>query len=261
MSIWGKIVGASAGFALGGPLGALLGAAAGHAVDRLAGGRRAGDRRTGDRPTTTAAEALRRDRQASKQLAFTIGVIVLGAKMAKADGLVTRDEIAAFRRIFQVPEHEQGNVAWLFNRARREAAGFEPYARQIAGLFHRRSRVLEELLDGLFHIARADGVVTPAEIDYLAQVAEIFGFDEADFDRIRTAHLGPDPGDPYRLLGVTRAMSDQEIRAAYRRLARETHPDRLIAKGMPQEFVDLANEKMATINAAWDRVAQERGLR
>ncbi len=197
----------------------------------------------------------------TKQIAFTIGVIVLGAKMAKADGVVTPDEVVAFREVFQVPPNEMKNVGRLFDRARRDAHGYEPYARQIAGLFQANPRVLEDLLDGLFHIAKADNVIHPAELEYLKSVAQIFGFDEHEFARIREAHLGPDKADPYTVLGVERAISDTELKSAYRKLIREYHPDTLIAQGMPQEFIDVANNKLAAINDAYDRVEKERELK
>jgi DnaJ like chaperone protein len=240
MSIWGKVLGGAAGFAMGGPLGALIGAVAGHAVDRL--------------------RAEPEEADATKRIGFTIGVIVLGAKMAKADGVVTRDEIEAFRQVFHVPAEEQRHVARLFNQARRDAHGYEPYARQIANMLHDNPRELEVLLDCLFHIAKADGHIHPEEIAYVRDVAAIFGFDEHAFQRIREAHIGPDQSDPYHILGVERATSDDDIRAAYRQLSRENHPDRLIAQGLPQEFIEIANEKMATINGAYDQVRKERGL-
>lgn len=249
MSIWGKIIGGAAGFALGGPLGALLGALAGHAADKYVGAE------------VAALEGPEGDARAgTRQIAFTIAVIALGAKMAKADGQVDRSEVAAFKEVFQVPASETANVARVFDLAKRDARGFEPYAQQIAKLFRRGHPVLEELLDGLFHIARADGKVQDAEIAYLAEVARLFGFSEADFARIREANVGPDKADPYTILGVTRAMSNDEIRAAWRKLARDNHPDRLIAQGLPEEFVTLANQKLATINAAYDKVAKERGI-
>jgi DnaJ like chaperone protein len=254
MSIWGKILGGAAGFALGGPFGALLGAVAGHAVDML---------REANLEQESSAGAQPRpgdERAATRQIAFTIAVIVLGAKMAKADGRVTREEITAFREVFQVPPDELKYVGRLFDQARRDAHGFEPYARQIARMFPRRSKVLEELIDGLFHIAKADGRVSGEEETFLKRVAHIFGFAETDFERIRQSHLGPSESDPYAILGVTRAASDAEIKSAWRRLIRETHPDRLIAKGMPKEFVDLATQKMARINAAYDQIAKERSL-
>lgn len=249
MSIWGKIIGGAAGFALGGPLGALLGALAGHAADKY---------------VEAEAPALEgpggEDRAATRQIAFTIAVIALGAKMAKADGQVDRSEVAAFKEVFQVPASETANVARIFDLAKRDARGFEPYARQIAKMFRKDSPVLEELLDGLFHIARADGRIHDSEIAYLAEVAQLFGFSEADFARIREANVGPDKADPYTILGVTRTMSNDEIRAAWRKLVRDNHPDRLIAQGLPEEFVMLANQKVATINAAYDKVAKERGI-
>lgn len=243
MSIWGKIVGSAAGLALGGPLGALLGGLAGHAVDRMR-------EDSEDDPT--------------RHIAFTIGVIALGAKMAKADGRVTADEVRAFRQVFRIPPDEEKNVGRLFDQAKRDARGFEPYARQIAGLFRDNPAVLEELLGALFHIARADGVIHADELTYLREVARIFGFDDDAFERIRIEHLGPAAvadTDPYRLLGVAADADDATIKAAHRRLVRENHPDVLTAQGLPPEFVDLANEKLATINAAYDRIKAERQMR
>jgi len=253
MSIWGKIIGGATGFALGGPLGALLGALAGHAADKYVGAEVAAL----EGPDGSIDPG---DRTGTRQIAFTIAVIALGAKMAKADGQVDRSEIAAFKEVFQVPASETANVARVFDLAKRDARGFEPYAHQIAKMFRKGHPVLEELLDGLFHIARADGKVHDSEIAYLAEVARLFGFTEADFARIREANVGPDKADPYTILGVTRAMSNDEIRAAWRKLARDNHPDRLIAQGLPEEFVALANQKLATINAAYDKVAKERGI-
>ena len=247
MSIWGKIIGGTAGFALGGPLGAIFGGLAGHAFDKM---------REGGRAPADEGEP-----NGTKQIAFTIGVIVLGAKMAKADGVVTPDEIAAFREVFHVPPGEMKHVAKVFDRARRDAQGFEPYARQIASLFKENQAVLEDLMDGLFHIAKADNVIHPGELSYLQSVAEIFGFDEHEFERIRASHLGPDAADPYTVLGVPHDISDEELKKRYRALIREHHPDRLIAEGMPQEFVDVANDKLATINDAYDRVEKQRGMK
>lgn len=241
MSIWGKIIGGAAGFALGGPLGGLLGGLAGHAVDRLSG------------PVEEGGDG-------TKQIAFTIGVIVLGAKLAKADGKVTRDEVSAFREVFHIPPDEVKNVGRLFDQARKDSHGFEPYAKQIGRMFQHNPTVLEELIGGLFHIARADGKVTQEELAYIQRVAEIFGFDSANWDRIRAANVGPDQADPYTILGVTRDQSDADIKAAHRKLVLENHPDRLMADGLPQEFIDLANEKLATINAAYDRIRKERDI-
>jgi DnaJ like chaperone protein len=250
MSIWGKIIGGVAGFALGGPLGALLGAIAGHAADRRL-----------EQAEPAAQDDLSLDeRSATRQIAFTIAVVVLGAKMAKADGVVSRAEVAAFKEVFQVPSNEIKNVARLFDQAKADPAGFEPYAKQVARMFRKDHPVLEELLDGLFHIAKADGGVHDAEIAFLKSVANIFGLDENDFARLREGHLGSDKADPYTILGTNRMASNEEIKQAWRKLVRDTHPDKLMAQGLPHEFVELANEKLATINAAYDKVAKERGI-
>ena len=243
MSIWGKILGGAAGLALGGPLGALIGAVAGHAVDKLR-----------EAPTDETAG------DATKQIAFTIGVIVLGAKMAKADGVVTRDEVTAFKQMFRIPPDEVKNVGRLFDQARRDSQGFEPYAKQIARMFKDNPAVLEELVRGLFHIARADGKVTDDELEYLAGVAEIFGFSESQWHRIYGENVSPSNVDPFELLGVSRESTNDEIKSAHRKLVLENHPDRLIAQGMPQEFVDLANEKLANINAAYDQIRKLRDI-
>lgn len=247
MSIWGKIIGGTAGFAIGGPLGALLGALAGHAIDREL--------------EPEALPARPDDRRATREIAFTIAVIALGAKMAKADGRVSREEVAAFRQVFKVPPEEIGNVARVFDQAKRDVAGYDAYARQLAGMFKPGHAVLEELIDGLFHIAGADGVVHDAEIAFIHDVSRIFGFSDADFARQREANLGHDIADPYTILGVRRDQGNDEIRAAWRKLVRENHPDRLMSQGLPEEFVTMANEKVAAINAAYDRIAKERGIK
>ncbi|TVR80214.1 MAG: molecular chaperone DjiA [Rhodospirillales bacterium] len=247
MSIWGKIIGSFAGFAMGGPLGALIGAVAGHAVDRIraeqAGIPHDGPSLLGD---------------GARQVAFTVAVIALGAKMAKVDGTVTRAEIDAFKQVFHVPPGEMRNVARIFDMAKRDAGGFEPYARQVAALFRDEPTLLEELLAGLFHIAQADGPVKPAELAYLRQVADIFGLDHRGFERVHAMFAGRGEPDAYDVLGVDRSAGSDEIKATYRRLIRENHPDTLVAKGMPQEFIDVANQRMAAINAAYDRIRKER---
>jgi len=259
MTIWGKIFGGAAGFALGGPLGAVLGGLAGHAVDRMRDSTQA--LLDQDGPIGEAeAEADHRADDNTKRVAFTIAVIVLGAKMAKADGVVTKDEIQAFREVFHVPPDEMKNVGRVFNQARKDSRGFEPYARQVGRMFRNNPAVLEELLDGLFHIAKADGEVTDGERAYLEQVAAIFGLDQAAWERVLANNLNSQDHDPYELLGVSRDATDDEVKRAYRNLVKENHPDRLVSQGMPQEFIDVANEKLATINGAYDRIRQQRGI-
>ncbi|MBC8338144.1 MAG: co-chaperone DjlA [Rhodospirillales bacterium] len=250
MSIWGKVIGGVGGFAIGGPLGAIMGAVAGHAYDKM---------KAGGSETFT-------DDNAARQVAFTTAIIVLSAKMAKADGQVTRDEVDAFKQLFSIPPDEMKNVGRLFDEAKRDSKGFEPYAEQISMLFAHEPMVLEELMGGLFHIARADGSIHPEEQKFLRKTALIFGFTETEFERLKAIHMGQagrekKEADPYQVLGMSRDVSDTEVKKAYRKLIRENHPDTLIAKGMPQEFIDVANEKMAAINAAYDLIEKERGLK
>ena len=244
MSIWGKVIGSFAGFALGGPLGAFIGGVAGHAVDKIREEQSLAELEGGQEGLAAGA----------KQVAFTVAVIVLGAKMAKVDGAVSRAEVEAFKQVFHVPPNEIRNVGRIFDMAKQDARGFEPYARQVAWMFRNEPAVLEELLAGLFHIAKADGEVRASELAYLREVAGIFGLDGRSFERVHAMFVGPDESDPFEVLGVSRGASNEEIKSTYRQLIRENHPDTLVAKGMPQEFIDIANERMAAINGAYDKI-------
>jgi DnaJ like chaperone protein len=234
MSVWGKVSGAAAGLLVGGPVGALVGAVAGHFL---------------------------LDHEADPGVTFTIAVIALSAKMAKADGVVTEAEREAFARVFRVPPQEAANVRRIFDLARQDVAGYETYAGQIARLFMGNPALLEDVLDGLFEIAKSDGVLHPAESQFLERVSEIFGFSPNEFRRIRASHFAPELTDPYVILGVSYVASEEEIKQTYRRLVRENHPDSLMARGVPPEFLKLANDKLAAINNAYDRIEQERGLK
>jgi DnaJ like chaperone protein len=263
LGIWGKIVGGTAGFAVGGPIGAIIGAVAGHAFDhyRAEQGRRGlGAKNQGEPPL------FYEDPAETRRIAFATAVIALGAKLAKADGRVTPDEIRAFRRVFQIHDDEVGDVARIYNQARASTEGFEAYARQIALMFQGDRYLLGELLTGLFDVARSDGELNRAELDFLRRVAAIFGFDQAAFEEIHRRFAasvrqmsGAD--DAYSVLGLSRSATDEQVRKAYRQLVREHHPDRLVAKGLPKEFVEHANKTLANINVAYDRIAKERKLR
>ena len=198
------------------------------------------------------------DALARRRVAFSVALVALSAKMAKADGVVTEDEVAVFRRLFVVPESEARNVRRLFDLAQQDVAGFESYAEQVAGYYGEDRQGLEDVLDGLFAIAKADGAVHEREMAYLGRVAEIFGIDEPGFERIAARHVIPADGDPYAVLGVERTLSIAEIRVRYRLLAAENHPDRLIARGLPPEAAAIAHQRMAAINLAWHRIQLER---
>ena len=194
-----------------------------------------------------------------KSMAFTIGMIALGAKMAKADGVVTDDEVAAFSQVFHVPEKDQAAVTRVFNTAKQDVAGFESYAAQVAKLFGPKSHVLESVLDGLFHIAKADGVIHPDEIAYLTRVSEIFGFSATEWHRIRARHVAI-KDDPFEVLGLEPGVRLAEVKKRYRSLVKELHPDKQIAAGVPAEMVRLATERMARITSAYAEIEKAHEL-
>jgi len=253
MNIWGKIVGGTAGFAIGGPIAALLGVMAGHAVDHVLDSRVSSE-------TAVAAPADPKDHPGLRELGFTVGVIALGAKMARVDGEVTGREVEAFRSFFHVPQAEEKNVERFFNLAKRDSAGFETYARQVAALFPDAPEILESVLEGLFDIAKADGKVGAAEAEYLAKVANIFGLSSARFDRARAAALGEMECEACVVLGIDPLATDEQIREAWIRQVKAHHPDRLMAQGLPEEAIKVANRKLALINDAYTRLRRERGL-
>ncbi|MCH8684657.1 J domain-containing protein [Pedomonas mirosovicensis] len=240
MSIWGKLIGGAAGLAIGGPIGALIGIVIGHAM------------------VDVPVERWRTPETERRQVAFTIAAIALAAKMARADGHVDEAEFCAFRRLFRVKPEEEANVVRFYRLAQRSTDGFEAYARQAAQLFGEGSPVLEDLLDALFLIAKSDGYVTDEELAYLETVARLLGFRGGAFARIRSRHLPSHPDDPYVILGVEPGADLAEVRAAYRQMVKEHHPDRHIAAGVPPEFIRVAEQRMAAINAAYRTIlAQE----
>ena len=234
MSIWDIIADKAAQLGIGGSIGALLGVGPARADDGTHPGLR--------------------------QIGFTIGVIALGAKMARVDGEVSDVEVAAFRAFFQVPPGEERNVERFFDLAKRDASGFETYAHQVANLFPDAPEILEGVIEGLFSIASADGSIDAAEADYLAKVARIFGLDGARFERAKASASGVVECEPCVILGIDPIATDEQIRDAWLRQVRANHPDRLMAQGLPQEAIAIANRKLALINDAYDRLRRQRGL-
>ncbi|PZX16296.1 DnaJ like chaperone protein [Palleronia aestuarii] len=193
-----------------------------------------------------------------RTVAFTIAVIGLGAKMAKADGRVTRNEVTAFREVFHIPGPDEPAAARVFNLARQDVAGFEEYARRIARMFGPDHPILIDLMEGLFHIAVADGDYHPDEEAFLDRVREIFGLNERQFRGLRSRFVpGADP-DPWAVLGVDADAPLSEVRRVWRQRVRDTHPDRMIARGVPEEAVRLAEARLVAINRAWDEIQAAR---
>ena len=261
--MWGKIIGGVAGFAMGGPFGAVVGAALGHAAD--SGSLPRGfsipgiPGMAGMGATRTAALTGKRD-----QL-FAVGVVVLAAKLAKCDGPVRRAEIDGFKRGFRIPPEAVRDIGRLFDHARDSDDDPFEAAGQLGAAFADNLGMLEDVLAALFTIARADGPLNKLEEQFLRRVWLRFALDEDAWNRAHDARPRPPPrgqgeDDPYVVLGVTRGTADEDIRLAWRKLMRENHPDSLASRGVPAEFIARASDKVARINAAWDRIKRERAL-
>lgn len=194
-----------------------------------------------------------------QSVAFTIAVIALGAKMAKADGQVTRDEVTAFREVFTISAEDEASAARVFNMARQDVAGFEEYAKRIKAMFADQREVLHDLLEGLFHIALADGHYHPKEDDFLDQVRQIFGMPDREFRSMRAQFVTDHAPDPYDVLGVTPDADFDDIRQAYKALVRQSHPDSMRARGVPDEALKLAQSRLVAINNAWDEIKKVHG--
>jgi DnaJ like chaperone protein len=192
-------------------------------------------------------------------VAFTMAVIALGAKMAKADGVVVGVEVAAFNRVFRFEAAQAENVAHLFALAAADVAGYETYADKIAGLLAGKPQLLADVLDCLFHIATADRLMHPGEDRFLETVSQRFGISPSTFRHIR-AHFVADASSPYDVLGLDPSVSDADLKARHRKLVRENHPDLMVGRGVPPELVALADRKLAAINSAYSSIARERGL-
>lgn len=265
MSYWGRLLGGMAGFAMGGPFGAVVGAALGHAAEQGALPR-ISTNFTGDgggplHPARLAAAA------GGREQVFAVAVVVLSAKLAKCDGAVARSEIDAFKRQFRIPPESVRDIGRLFDQARDSTADWRPYAAQLGQSFADNRGLLEDVLAALFAIARADKPLTRAEQDMLRGIHGAFGLDNLAWDQARGATSrgtggrgGEGEVDAYAALGMTSAATDEELRAAWLRLMRENHPDSLAARGVPAEFIARAGDKVARINAAWDRIKRERRL-
>ncbi|QQR40168.1 J domain-containing protein [Devosia rhizoryzae] len=192
-----------------------------------------------------------------REAAFTLALIALSAKMAVADGAVTASEVRAFNATVEVAKGNEPQVERLFNLAKQDVAGYDAYARKVARFFASTPDTLEHVLDGLFFIATADGLVHEAELDYLRDVSRIFGFDEARFEQVASQHVMLEQGvDPYTVLGLNHDAPPEEVRRVYRRLVAEHHPDRLIAKGVPEDLIDVATARMAAINLAYQALTK-----
>ena len=200
------------------------------------------------------------DRPLDDALPFTVGMISLAAKMAKADGVVTKDEVRAFKKAFKVSDAEMKHAARAFNLAKQDVSGYETCAEELVAVFRGDRKVLEYILEGIFHIATTDGVLHPQEEAFLRQVAKHFGFTDAEFTSMKARHTIATERNPYEVLGMKPSVSNDELRSQYRKLVAESQPDEFVTRGLPKEFVLIATEKVAAIKQAYDAIAKERGI-
>ncbi|WP_443643179.1 TerB family tellurite resistance protein [Candidatus Levibacter sp. Uisw_134_01] len=235
MSIWGSLLGGVIGFSFGGPFGALLGSFLGGKISRL-----------------NSSKTIRN--QQNTQEIFALSLIILSAKLSKADGHVSKEELIAVKDKLQIPDSEIDQVAKIFNKAKDESTGYEPYAKQIAEIFRDNINVLEEVINILFYIAEADGNVSNDEETMIANIAYIFGLSQKQYQSIKESRKTSDKLNPYIVLESQPTDDLKTIRKNYIRLSKEHHPDLLISKGVPVEVINESKNKMRSINAAWDQV-------
>ena len=235
MAIWGSLIGGMIGFSLGGPFGMLLGSLIGGKISR-------------------AKSATGFGSFAQPQQIFALSLIVLSAKLSKADGLVSKEELIAVKDKLRIPENELDQVGKIFNKAKKESTGYEQYAQQIAQIYKGNLNVLEEVINILFYIAEADGNVSESEHKMIEHIAQIFGLTEIQFKSIKESRKSSDKLNPYIVLESKPDDTIEIIRKRYLKLSKEHHPDLLMSKGVPKEVIDESKNKMRTINSAWDQV-------
>jgi|TARA_B100000287_G_scaffold195214_1_gene184394 DnaJ like chaperone protein len=235
MSIWGSLIGGMIGLSLGGPFGMLLGSLLGGKISRARSGARMGS-------------------FAQPQQVFALSLIVLSAKLSKADGQVSREELIAVKDKLKIPENELDQVGKIFNKAKEESQGYEPYAQQIAQIYRGNLNVLEEVINMLFYIAEADGNVSASELEMIESISGIFGLSNVQFKSIKESRKLSEKSNPYIILESNPNDDIQSIRKKYIKLSKEHHPDLLISKGVPTEVIEESKKKMRAINSAWDQI-------
>ena len=235
MSIWGNLVGGFIGFSFAGPIGALIGS--------IIGGKISSARRAGFQQSFAQSQQI-----------FAISLVILTAKLAKADGQVSKEELIAIKEKLKVPDHEIDQVGKIFNKAKEDSLGYEPYAKQIAQIYQNNPAVLDEVINILFYIAEADGKVSNSELAMIKNIAQIFNLTDIQFEGIKESRKGSDKLNPYIVLGCTSNDDFATIRKKYLQLSKEHHPDALISKGVPKEVIEESKKKMRAINSAFDKI-------
>ena len=241
MSIWGSLIGGMIGFSLGGPFGMLLGSLLGGKISRSR--------------TAAGFSAINQG-----QRMFALSLIILSAKLSKVDGHVSKEELIAVKDKLKIPDNELDQVGKIFNKAKEESTGYEPYAQQIAQFYKGNINVLEEVINILFYIAESDGDVSKSELNMIENIAKIFGLTESQYLGIKESRKGSDKLNPYIVLESKPEDDISEIRKKYIQLSKQHHPDLLLSKGVPKEVIEESKNKMRSINNAWDKVQKLKKL-
>ena len=249
-----------------GPLGTLIGAVTGHVIEKAFGASSA-SRGNGDGALTGEARAT----------IFCVTAAALMAKMAKADGVVTKYEIAkveeSFRRLGFSPLTRRRAIE-AFRRAKDDRYSIFVYAQEFARVVS-SVEVRELLYEILWDVACADGEVSAAELQLLRRLPHALGIPLEWYGYYASRRLGgagrerrsgadapsrDEIAEAYVLLGARPDDDDEEVRRKYRELAKRNHPDALRAQGLPEEMAGRATERMSRINAAWETVRKARGM-
>ena len=189
-----------------------------------------------------------------KRVGFTIAAIGLSAKMAKADGIVTKTERIAFKNIFTIPPGDEKHVEYVFQLAQKDIAGFDIYAKKISKMLSNNPKLLENLIEGLLYISIADGVFHPNEEIFIDEVASIFKISKQKLTILKARYIPKLQNNPYLVLGLSPRTEFKEIKKRWQKLVQESHPDNLIAQGLPQEAINLATSRLIAINQAWEKI-------
>lgn len=260
MSWWGKALGGAFGFMIGGPLGALMGIAFGHSFDRGLG-----------KLDSVESGA---DQERIQATFFTATFSVMGY-IAKADGRVTAAEIQLAEEVMNrlgLNAEMRKSAKKLFSEGKSADFPIDEVMQQFRREVHRRTTLIQMFLEIQLQAAYADGVMHPAEKQALRNICEHLGIPAAQLDRLEemlragfgrggfdAAAARTSMQDAYRLLGVDESVSDVELKKTYRRLMSQHHPDKLVAKGLPEQMIKDATEKTQQIKAAYELIRESRG--
>lgn len=254
MGWFGKLAFGSLGLFFGGPLGAIAGAALGHhLVDKKGNMTEHTNRRVRE-------PRLRHAEQA--QAAYFISLFSILGKMAKIDGVVTRDEIVVVQNFINnlhIAEEEKRFAKEVFNEAKDSRYSIEDFAIQLYQTNKQQPTVLLSFISLLFQVAAADGKFHPAEEAALKRIKDIFGISDQQFNDLKGGYLN-DLDKHYKILNCTPESSNQEIKSNYKKLVKDFHPDTIVSKGLPEEFTDFATKRFREIQEAYEKIRQERNF-